>query len=309
MIVRGDRGGLVYMTRMTRPGYRFMLSPWWIAALAGGVACGDPDGSADAGDTSAVDIVFGDLGVSSTSDTRSTETDDPVDTTVTDTTFDATTVTDTTVTDTTVDDTTVTDTTVTDTTVTDTTVTDATVTDTTVTDATVTDTTGDEATVVDVADTSEPACQIGGCETDMAPAGNTCASAWIIGRPNAQAGFGHASSTVGAGNDSDFPQAACGDSGPDRFYRIYLKVGEQLWVNANPSPVTYDLTFGLYRGAACETPITCVDNDVDQTTPDTMPYQAVVEGWHTLVVDGRGSQGAYTIVVTLDCHEDDCCCR
>ncbi len=160
-------------------------------------------------------------------------------------------------------------------------------------------------------------CQDGGCETDMTGNGDTCATAYIIGRPNAQTGFGHAGSTVGAANDSDFTQAVCGDSFGDRFYRIYLKVGEQLWVNANPSPQAYDVTFGLYRGLEvagiagpdCGTPITCVDNDDNQTTPDQMPYQAVIEGWHTIVVDGRNMNGDYTIVVTLDCAEDNCCCE
>lgn len=168
-----------------------------------------------------------------------------------------------------------------------------------------------DTTTPDVADTVDttPECQLGGCVTDVTKLGTTCATAYVIGRPNAQTGFGHMSTTVGAGNDSDFPQAACGDSGPDRFYKIYLKVGEQLWVNGNPSPAAYDLSYGLYRGENCETPITCVDNDVNGTTPDTMPYQAVVEGWHVLVVDGRSSQGDYSLVVTLDCQEEDCCCR
>jgi hypothetical protein len=219
---------------------------------------------------------------------------DSLDTTEPDT-FTDTTAMDTTVSDTTVSDTTVSDTTVADTTVADTAEPDTTVADTTVADAVEPDTT--------------PECQTGGCVTDVGKLGSTCATAFVIGRPNAQEGFGHMSSTIGAGNNSDFPQAACGDSGPDRFYKIYLKVGEQLWVNANPSPATYDLTYGLYRGENCETPVTCVDNDQNGTTPDTMPYQAVVEGWHVLVVDGRNTQGDYSLVVTLDCQEADCCCR
>lgn len=291
-----------------------------LLSLGGGGACGEDEGRAETRDAPAVDVVFSDVGTTPPRDAGPTGTSDTADTavaadtTVADTTAADTTVADTTVADTTVADSTVPDTTVQDTTVGDTSVGDMTVEDTTVADTsapdtTVADTTIADTTATDTADTDEPACQSGGCETDMTPSGATCTDAWIIGRPNAQSGFGHAGSTVGAGNDSDFPQAACGDSGPDRFYRIYLKVGEQLWVNANPSPATFDVTFGLYRGAACETPITCVDNDVDQATPDTMPYQAVVEGWHTLVVDGRGSQGDYTVVVTLDCQEEDCCCR
>ncbi|HRE89502.1 MAG TPA: hypothetical protein PK095_10205, partial [Myxococcota bacterium] len=198
------------------------------------------------------------------------------------------------------------DTTPADTTPTDTTPVDTTPTDTTPPDTTPTDTA--DTTPADTTDTS-PECQLGGCVTDVTKLGTTCATAYVIGRPNAQTGFGHMSTTVNAGNDSDFPQAVCGDSGPDRFYKIYLKVGEQLWVNANPSPAAYDLSYGLYRGENCETPITCVDNDVNGTTPDTMPYQAVVEGWHVLVVDGRSTQGDYSLVVTLDCQEEDCCCR
>jgi hypothetical protein len=50
-------------------------------------------------------------------------------------------------------------------------------------------------------------------------------------------------------------------------------------------------------------------DNVNGTTPDTMPDQAVVEGWHTLVIDGRNTNGDYTVVVTLDCQEDDCCCE
>ncbi len=178
---------------------------------------------------------------------------------------------------------------------------------------TVADTTPDTVADTTPADTSPdpdttPVCQEGGCATDITKLGNTCATAYVIGRPNALSGFGHLGSTIGAGNNSDFTHAACGDSGPDRFYKIYLKVGEQLWVNANPSPAAYDLTYGLYRGQNCETQITCVDNDLNGTTPDTMPYQAVVEGWHVLVVDGRSTQGDYSLVVTLDCQEEDCCC-
>lgn len=179
----------------------------------------------------------------------------------------------------------------------------------------VADTSTPDAADTMAADTSDtepdtaPECQLGGCVTDVSKLGTTCATAYVIGRPNAQTGFGHMSSTVGAGNDSDFPQAACGDSGPDRFYKIYLKVGEQLWVNGNPSPAAYDLSYGLYRGENCETPITCVDNDNNGTTPDAFPYQALVEGWHVLVVDGRTGQGDYSLVVTLDCQEEDCCCR
>jgi len=171
------------------------------------------------------------------------------------------------------------------------------------------DTSGPEDSAAPEVDTSATSCQTGGCETDVATVGNTCATAYIIGRPNAQTGFGHAGTTAGAGNDSDFPQAVCGDSQSDRFYQIYLKVSEQLTVNANPQPASFDLTFGLYRGQACETPITCVDSDANGMTPDRMLYQATVEGWHTLVVDGRNTEGDYTLVVTLDCFEDDCCCR
>lgn len=172
-------------------------------------------------------------------------------------------------------------------------------------DTTPVDTTPADTTPAD----TTPECQLGGCVTDVTKLGTTCATAFVIGRPNAQTGFGHMSTTVGAGNDSDFAHPTCGDSGPDRFYKIYLKVGEQLWVNGNPSPASYDLSYGLYRGENCETPITCVDNDMNGTTPDTMPYQAVVEGWHVLVVDGRSSAGDYSLVVTLDCQEEDCCCR
>jgi len=172
----------------------------------------------------------------------------------------------------------------------------------------------DDDTAAEIAeDTSAPDTASGFdskiCTTDVATLGNSCTNAFVIGRPNAKTGFGHASSTVGAGNDSDFPQTVCGDSFGDRFYMIYLEVGEQLTVNANPDPASYDLTFGLYRGAACETPITCVDNDVSGTTPDKMLYQAVEEGWHAIVVDGRNTNGSYTVVVTLDCHEADCGCH
>jgi len=153
------------------------------------------------------------------------------------------------------------------------------------------------------------------CDTNVTTSGDNCANAYVIGRPNAQTGFGHAGSTIGAGNDSDFPQVVCGDSFGDRFYQIYLRVGEQLTVNANPQPASYDLTYGLYRGVTvdgtaaqdCGVPITCVDNDISGTTPDKMLYQAVVEGWHTIVVDGRNTNGDYAVVVTLDTIPDDCC--
>ena len=247
-----------------------------------------------------------------TTDTTSADTADTIPADTTDTTpADTTDTTPADTTDTTPADTT--DTTpadITDTTPTDTTPPDTTMPDTADTTATDTADTNDTAdTTPDPTDTTAPECQLGGCVTDVSKLGTTCATAYVIGRPNAQTGFGHMSTTVGAGNDSDFPQAACGDSGPDRFYKIYLKVGEQLWVNGNPSPAAYDLSYGLYRGENCETPITCVDNDVNGTTPDTMPYQAVVEGWHVLVVDGRSTQGDYSLVVTLDCQEEDCCCR
>lgn len=238
-------------------------------------------------DTTLVDTTPGDAADTTPSDTTPADTADTADTTPADTT------------DTISNDTTSPDTA-------DTTPVDTTPADTS--DTTPADTTPADTTPADTADTT-PECQLGGCVTDVTKLGTTCATAFVIGRPNAQTGFGHMSSTVGAGNDSDFPQAACGDSGPDRFYKIYLKVGEQLWVNGNPSPASYDLSYGLYRGENCETPITCVDNDNNGTTPDTMPYQAVVEGWHVLVVDGRSSEGDYSLVVTLDCQEEDCCCR
>lgn len=272
----------------------------------GFAACGSD--SADPG-TDTVDVLFPDGSfevtgpdASDTSPADTTPTDTAVDTTLTDTAADSTPP-DTIPTDTDTADTAPTDTTPTDTTPADTTPAD------TGADTTPADTAAD-TTPADTADTGPgPTCQEGGCVTDVTKLGTTCATAYVIGRPNAQAGFGHLGSTIGAGNDSDFPQAACGDSGPDRFYKIYLKVGEQLWVNGNPSPASYDLSYGLYRGENCETPITCVDNDVNGTTPDTMPYQAVVEGWHVLVVDGRASQGDYSLVVTLDCQEDNCCCE
>ncbi len=290
-------------------------SPAALLFLALATACGTDDGGA-AADDAGFDIRFSDSGPTQAADTRPADVEDepdttaiatdtaPLDTTLPDTaetvvsdTADVTMTTDTFVADTFVADTFVADTFVADTFVADTAVAE----DTSVADTIEEDTTSE--------DTAGPACQIGGCETDVTTAGNNCTNAYVIGRPNAQTGFGHQGSTVGAGNDSDFTQAACGDSGPDRFYRIYLKVGEQLWANINPDPAAFDVTFGLYRGAGCETPVTCVDNDVSGTTPDSMPYQAVEEGWHVLVVDGRGTQGSYSLVVTLDCHEDDCCCE
>jgi len=39
-----------------------------------------------------------------------------------------------------------------------------------------------------------------------------------------------------------------------------------------------------------------------------MPYQATEEGWYVLVVDGRNTDGAYTLVVTLDIDSDPCGC-
>lgn len=275
-------------------------------------ACGSDSPSTSDGDT--VEVLFPDA---VDLDTASPDAADTADTTPADTsTPDTADTFDTTPADTsTLDTTDTSDTVLADTSTPDTDTTPTDTSDTTPADTSPADTSAD-TTSADTSDTAPedttdttPECQLGGCVTDVTKLGTTCATAYVIGRPNAQTGFGHMSTTVGAGNDSDFPQAACGDSGPDRFYKIYLKVGEQLWVNGNPSPATYDLSYGLYRGENCETPITCVDNDVNGTTPDAFPYQAVVEGWHVLVVDGRSSQGDYSLVVTLDCQEEDCCCR
>ncbi|MFT7580948.1 MAG: hypothetical protein ACI9MR_002622 [Myxococcota bacterium] len=299
---------------MKRVRFIFMAS-CFAASLGGATAgCGDDDQSVnvDSTDTDGLEVAFPD-GINPGDDTTVL--------------FDSTTPTDTSAADTEKIDTVVEDSSVedtdepADTTVEDTDVpADTTVEDTTVADTTLEDTTAADTTVADttVADTTIPGCQSGGCTTNIAKGGTSCSSAYIIGRPNADDGngssFGHAASTVGAGNNSDFAQAVCGDDRNDRFYQIYLKVGEQLTVTLNPTTTGFDASLSLYAGVACDTGLTCVDNDLNQTTPDRLLWQArdmpgEGDGWYTIVVDGRNTSGDYSVVVQLDCQEEDCCCQ
>lgn len=293
------------------------LSWAWVLVLV--AACGDdPQDARNAADGD-VSVLFPDGGgfpdTTIATDTTATVDDSAV---ATETTVEDTVVATETIEDTTVEDTFVaTETTIEDTFVATETVEDTFVATETIEDTVVATETAIEDTFVapDITkeDTAEPDVDTGYsdeiCTTDVTTAGANCGNAYVIGRPNANTGFGHQGTTIGAGNDSDFSHAVCGDSFNDRFYMIYLEVGEQLTVNANPDPATFDVTFGLYRGPDCETAITCVDNDVSQTTPDTMLYQAVEPGWHAIVLDGRNTNGNYTVVVTLDCHQDDCGCN
>ena len=138
---------------------------------------------------------------------------------------------------------------------------------------------------------------------------HTCASAYIIGRAEAQSGFTFNGDTTNAGGNST---DKCGsttvqanwDSGYDEFFRIWLYVGdeidfsmagnfsERLKVHANDS----------CSGAA---------NFCGGFTT-TLSYTAQVEGWHTVVVDGASltfeDWGPYTFTLTLTPGPNDCSC-
>ncbi len=156
--------------------------------------------------------------------------------------------------------------------------------------------------------------------------GAVCSMAKVIGRLDAFEQFTYAGNTEGAGdNDAVGDSAlwgACPDAGPDQFYKIYLKAGDELTVSADPSDsgvlTKYNLVLKLYKGDACDStdaagPILC-KNDSPGGQPEGFGYPASEDGWVTIVVDGTSlvaesaASGDYTITVNLACSDDNCCC-
>jgi hypothetical protein len=159
-----------------------------------------------------------------------------------------------------------------------------------------------------------PDCQVQGCSTDMAPAGDRCTSPKIVGRTNALSGFLTFGDTTGAGSNDEI--GSCWDAKYDEFYRIWLEVGDTIAVTASPQEFDFDLTLKIYTGTVCDseaTLITCQDGASDGKA-ETYTHAAVVAGWHTIVVDGEMAfdsdydWGEYSIHVALTCTSANCCC-
>ena len=175
--------------------------------------------------------------------------------------------------------------------------------------------------------TLKPCTGSEGCSGgDNTSPGAVCALAKVIGRLDALEQFTYTANTDGAGNNDsggDNPLwGACPDAGPDQFYRIYLKTGDELTVSADPSDSgvleKYNLVLKLYKGVVCHStntaePILC-ENESVGGAPEGFGYLANEDGWVTIVVDGTSvfaesaSAGDYTLTVDLACSDDNCCC-
>ncbi len=162
-----------------------------------------------------------------------------------------------------------------------------------------------------------------GCATDEGPDGKTCPSAKVIGRAAALAGYSHSGDTTNDKNNDDlqFPifqdKVECWDANEDNFFRLYLLAGERLDATLTPADSMFDSMMKIYRGTGCKAggdPYECFNSGSDGDPDVIQDWLAPVDGWITLVVDGRsafddeGDWGPYTLQVTLTCLRPDCCC-
>lgn len=130
--------------------------------------------------------------------------------------------------------------------------------------------------------------------------------------------------TTNAGNNDDLDSplfggdSDCYDAKYDHFYKIYLFAGESMTVTVSPMDQLFDVMVKLYQGTECDSNadsvIDCYNNAGD-TKPEQLSFTATVDGWITIVVDGRiafdddWDFGQYSIAVKLTCNQADCCCQ
>lgn len=157
--------------------------------------------------------------------------------------------------------------------------------------------------------------------------GKTCATASVVGRWRASRDGTLANpSNETTGNGSDLPASAgskCQDSGNDLYYRVYLKPGEtfSLLLAYHPS---IDMMAKIFRGTDCSDAslVKCLDDDLDgpivgsdppvDTEAEMDSFQPDVEGWYTIVFDGRTSDDIGKSMVQFhlfNCGDVDCCCQ
>lgn len=168
-----------------------------------------------------------------------------------------------------------------------------------------------------------PNCSALGCQGATAN-GYKASSAILIGRLDASDGYTSSGDTTNAGNNDDTPSSLfgstdCWDAAYDMFYRIYLVAGDTFYFTVTPTSDVFDVMLKLYNGVDGDDNgeddlIQCYNEGSDYD-PETLTHTATVDGWITVVIDGRRSftedhdWGPFTVQASLTCGQPNCCCE
>ena len=154
----------------------------------------------------------------------------------------------------------------------------------------------------------------------MTPQGDSCGTARVIGRFAALEGVVISGDTSGAKNNDDLStnQTECWDAKYDNYFRIYLVAGEKLDATVTPHLYDFDSMLKLYQGMGCNkggSPLIGCYNDGNDGNADHLAGAvAPVDGWYTIVVDGRMAfdddydWGPYSLVVRIPEAAPGTCC-
>lgn len=175
-----------------------------------------------------------------------------------------------------------------------------------------------------------PNCSPSGCTSDLTPNGYKCSTAKVIGRVDAMTGYSEAVSiTDSFKNSDDLPSSLfdppdlpdddvkCWDALNDAFWRVWLFAGETLTATLSAVQSDYDPMMKLYKGTTCKANweqdlIHCYQNG-GTGKGETLSHKATVDGWYTVVVDGRHSsdlaEGKFTFKLSVTCKDAGCCCQ
>jgi hypothetical protein len=146
--------------------------------------------------------------------------------------------------------------------------------------------------------------------------GETCSYPAIIGRVTVPIETNILDKSLTSAIDDD---QACEGSGPDQFYRLYIKAGETLHVSVTTdTPGAFDPVIAVFKtpdpcvGSGCPAAVACDANADGGDTASIASWTSTTSGWHVIKIDSReplAGSGDYDINLSLDCLSPyDCDC-